>query len=70
MKQEREKASEKRESFSREVQERRHGRRRREVRGASLDHGENMKRGLIPWAQVEKTPKVKVSIAGISFPLI
>jgi hypothetical protein len=70
VKQERVKASEKRASFSREVHERRQGRSRRMVRGASLYQGENMKRGLVRWTQVEKTPKAMVSIAGISFPLI
>ena len=70
VKQERVKASENRASFSREVQERRQGRRSRKERGASLDQGEKMKREFIPWAQIEKIPKVMVSNAGISFPLI
>lgn len=69
VKHERVKANENRASFSREVQESRHGIRMRDVRGVSLDQGENMKSGLIPWTQVEKTPKVRVSTAGISIPL-
>lgn len=48
VKHERVKANENRASFSREVQESRHGIRMRDVRGVSLDQGENMKSGLIP----------------------